>query len=497
MAVMFNSVNELYEFENFRLDVSERTLSRGEVRIPLAEKAFETLYALVKRRNHLVSREELLAEIWPDTIVEENNLAKNISFLRKALGRQKAGNDFIETVRGHGFRFNADVRRSSKPPEENGGAHSPVTALRSKDNEDEGFRAISVDLPEFRDPTMVPGVGPAAIPDDRPVKKESRFWLIGLGLITLFGMIFLVSYSPRDKEASTAPITSIAVLPFVNADADPEMAYLSDGVSESLIDKLSELPQLKVIARNSSFKYRGENLDLQDAADKLGVQAIVTGRVPRRGDDLSIRVELIDARDNNQIWGAEYKRKAADAPSIQLEIAHIVSEKLRLKSLVTPKEQLSRQGTTNSQAFELLLKGRFHQIKGGIANLKKAVEYYQRSIVIDPNYALAHALLSDSYFLLLGVLDPKEFSPKAHAAARKALELDPNLADSHRAIANLHLNDWNWSAAESEYKRAIELNPNLVSARNNYSAYLSIIGRHDEAISEARQHSRTRSSHNP
>ncbi len=287
--------------------------------------------------------------------------------------------------------------------------------------------------------------------------------------------------------APQSPITSIAVLPFENGSNDANLIYLSDGVSESLIDRLSELPQLKVIARSSSFKYRGENIDLQDAAAKLGVQAIITGRVIQRGDNLSIRVEMVDVRDNRQLWSEQYNRRAADALTIQQEIAQIVSEKLRLKLSGMEEQQLAKQNTVNPQAYELLLKGRFLNIKGGTEDVKKAIVYYQQAIAIDPNYALAYAKLSESYRLLYGnsTLDPKEFAPEAKAAAQKAFELDPNLPDAQLELANHYQDAWDWEATEAKYRHAIELNPNFALARNSYSNYLTVIGRYDEAIAEA------------
>ena len=291
------------------------------------------------------------------------------------------------------------------------------------------------------------------------------------------------------RTANTKQIESVAVLPFVNVAADPETEYLSDGISESLIDRLSQLPQLKVIARSSSFKYRGENIDIRDAANKLGVQAIITGRVARRGNNLSIRAELIDAFDDRQLWSEQYNRRAADLLIIQQEIAQTVSEKLRLKLSGAQEQEIAKQNTVNPHAYELLLKGQAYRNKKGTENKMKAAEYYQQATEVDPTYAPAFAALSVSYSDLThnGILDPKEFTPKAEAAARKALELDENLAEAHDALALLKLNGWDWAAAEQEYQRAIELSPNFAKARSGYAFYLSLVGRHDEAIAEFKQ----------
>lgn len=479
---MSSSASQLYVFGDFRLDVSDRSLSRGGQRVPLSEKAFETLCVLVKRADHLVSKNELLSEVWADTIVEENNLAKNVSLLRKALGVQANGEEFIQTVRGHGFRFVANVDVLSDAPGKHrvSSSHNTNHPLRAVENKGE---------PTSR--TQVHSDFVTGRPDliDRDRRTVRLFWLFGLVLFALVGVFFIAWDSLRTETASSSAVASVAVLPFANPGGDPEMEYLSDGLSESLIDRLSELPQIRVVARSSSFKYRGENIDLQDAAAKLGVQAIIAGRVLRRGDDLSVRAELLDAVENKQLWGAEFNRKAADLFSVQQEITRIVSDKFLLRFSAPEGVQNSQKLPVNPQAYELVLKGRFLQIKGGIDNLKTAIDYFEQAISIDGTYALAHAILADSYAGMYGpgILDPKEFKPKAQAAARKALELDPDLAEGHRAMANLYSNDWNWVAAEAEYRRAIEINPNFVSARNNYSAFLSTVGRHEEAIIEARR----------
>jgi len=291
----------------------------------------------------------------------------------------------------------------------------------------------------------------------------------------------------NNSPADAKQIASIAVLPFQNGSNDANLDYLSDGVSESLIDRLAELPQLKVIARSSSFKYRGENIDLQEAANKLGVQAIITGRVVQRGDNLSIRVEMIDMRDNRQLWSEQYNRKVTDALTIQQEIAQTVSEKLRLKLSGAQEQQLAKRNTVNPQAYDLLLKGRFFWNKGAEEDRRKAVEYYNQAITVEPNFALAIAELSNIYAILVSysLLVPKEFAPKAEDLARKALELDENLAEAHLALARLKENAWDWAEAEREYKRALELKPNLAAAHDGYSLYLAIIQRSDEAIAES------------
>jgi serine/threonine protein kinase/Tfp pilus assembly protein PilF len=299
----------------------------------------------------------------------------------------------------------------------------------------------------------------------------------------------LIGYFVISSLADRSPIDSIAVLPFQNGSDDQNLDYLSDGLSESVLDKLAQLPQLKVIARSSSFKYRGENLDLQKIAKELGVRAIVTGRVVRHNDDLTIRVEMIDAGENKQLWGEQYVRKIADAVNVQQDIARTVSEKLRLNLSGQQFDQLSQHQDVKPEAYELVLKGKYYFELGGTVNRKKAADLFEQAVAADPNYAQAYANLSATYRRLAAdsIVDPREYIPKAEATGRKALELDENLPDAHLTMGNIYQYTWRWADAEREYKRGIELSPNLGIAHRAYSLYLSIMGRHDEALAEAQR----------
>jgi serine/threonine-protein kinase len=301
-------------------------------------------------------------------------------------------------------------------------------------------------------------------------------------LVLLAALLYFFNFANRGGAA----IESVAVLPLVNAGGDPEAEYLSDGVSESLINSLAQLPGLKVIARSSSFKYKGKEVDSREVARALGVAAILTGRVTRRGDDLSISVELVDARDNTHIWGEQYNRKESDLPQVQAELSRKIAEALRPRLTAGEQQQLAKGETVNLQAYELLLKARFTWSKGGTENRKTALSYYQQATEVDPTYALAYAEMVFSYIGLItnNELKPKEFMPKAEAAARKALELDEGLAEAHLAVANVKRADWDWTATERELKRALELNPNLVRAHIAYAAYLRIHGRREECVAE-------------
>ena len=289
----------------------------------------------------------------------------------------------------------------------------------------------------------------------------------------------------RSAEAS---INSVAVLPLVNASNDANAEYLSDGISESLINNLSQLPQLKVISRSSSFRYKGKEVDPQEVAKTLGVGAIVTGRVIRRGGELQVSVELMNAQDNTQMWGEQYNRPAADLQAVQVEIARTISEKLRLRLTGAQEQQITKQATRNPQAYQLYLTGLSYGRKGGVENIKKALDYYTQALALDPQFALAYAGTVPAYINLLGSgADPAELMAKARAAANKAVELDDSLAEAHSALAGIKQREWDWSGAESGFKRALELNPSLAGARSNYASYLSLLDRTAEALAENRR----------
>ena len=321
------------------------------------------------------------------------------------------------------------------------------------------------------------------------IKRHKRGALILAMIIAMTAALAYFAYTRYAAGSDQSVITSLAVLPFVNASNDAEKDYLSDGISESLINRLSQLPGVKVIANSSSSRYKGTDTDPKEVARSLGVTSVMTGRVSQRGDDLLISVELIDGRDGTQMWGEQYNRKATDLLAVQAEISSEIAEKLRLRLTKGQQQQVARRETVNPEAYELLLKGRFYRAKGGTQDRRQAAEYFNQAIAVDPNYALAYAELSNSYRSLIGssIYDPKEYLPKAEAAAQKALELDESLADAHYAMANLKTYAWQWAAAEAQYKRAIELNPNLALAHRWYASYLRLMGRHEQAIVEIKR----------
>ena len=310
--------------------------------------------------------------------------------------------------------------------------------------------------------------------------------LVVIALAAVGGYFMLSPSSPRSQT-----INSVAVLPFVNGSNDANLDYLSDGLSERLIDGLSQLPQLKVISRSSSFKYRGNDVDLKQIANTLGVQAIIVGRVVQRGNTLTVRAELVDCRESTpqQFWSDQYVRPAADLQAVQENIVQTVTENLRLKLTGTQEERLTKHATQNPQAYQLYLNGLFFQRKGGKENVRKALDFYNQAIALDPNFALAYTQTAGVYnsFGGSGEMNPKEAIPKAKAAAQKALEIDETLAEAHSVLAVVKRFEWDWAGTETELRRAIELNPNLAAAHSNYAIYLSNMERHAESLAEIKR----------
>jgi serine/threonine-protein kinase len=309
-------------------------------------------------------------------------------------------------------------------------------------------------------------------------------------LVVLIGLASLgvLAYSRYFAGSDQTSIDSLAVLPFVNDTGDAEMEYLSDGLSESLINNLSQVPRLKVIARSSAFRYKGKDTNLEDIGRALGVKSILTGRVVRHGENLQISVELMDVRDKTQVWGAQYNRSGKDLMAVQQEIAREISRNLRLKLSNAEQSRVGNLHTSNAEAYELYLKGRFYWNKRTGAALKQSVDYFNQAIEKDPSYALAYVGLADAYIVIpfFSVGSSQDSYPKAKAAATRALEIDESLAEAHTAMAAV-LMDYDWNLAESnrEFERAIELNPNYANAHHWYARENLIIMRQfDKALAE-------------
>ena len=323
--------------------------------------------------------------------------------------------------------------------------------------------------------------------DTAKLRWSRRTMLIG-AMAFVFGVAAIAVAAFYLGSSGRAPINSLAVLPFSNTSGDPNAEYLSDGITEGVIDKLSGLPNLKVISRTSAFRYKRRDIEPQKVAKELGVEALVMGRVVQRGDDLSVSVELVNAREDKQLWGEQYTRKLVDIASVQQEIATAISGNLRLRLTSEDKTRLAKSPATNPEAYQLYMKGRYVANQSTADGLNKSIEYFQQAIGKDPGYAMAYVGLADSYNTLGGGLNyvsPRETIPKAKAAAMKALELDNTVGEAHAALGFAEwFYDWDWPTAEREFKAAIELNPNGALSHFRYAECLLTRTQFGEAISE-------------
>ncbi len=308
---------------------------------------------------------------------------------------------------------------------------------------------------------------------------------IAAGVLLLAIVIYALARGFLDEGA---PIGSVAVLPFVNATGDPSAEYLSDGLADSITDSLSQLPQLQVVARSRAFHYRGANIDPLAAAKELRVRGVVTGRVYLRGDTLVVRASLTDVRKGTQIWGEQYDRRLSDVLAVQNEMAQEISNKLRSRLSGEEVRLLQKRSSTNSEAFQLYLKGRYYRHKYSEEAIHKAVGYFNQALERDPTYALAYAGLADAYYGLSNLYaPPREAMPRAREAAQRALALDDTLAQAHTSLALVQVwYDWDFAAGEREFRRAISLNPNDAEAHRLYGNYLIASGQLNRALTEMR-----------
>ncbi len=292
-------------------------------------------------------------------------------------------------------------------------------------------------------------------------------------------------YAPKPPRRRRGAVPSLAVLPLANAGADPDTEYLSDGITEGILDALAQLPGLRVMARSTVFRYKGQDADAREVGRALKVRAVLTGQLLPRGDRLVVRVELVDVKDGSRLWGGQYDRARADVPGVERAIAGEVAEKLRLRLSGEQERRLARRGTENAEAYHLYLQGRHHWNKRSAEGLRKSIKLFERAIDLDPTYALAYSGVADAYLNLggWGHLPFREAYGRARAAATQALAIDEGLAEAHVSLAMVRKeHDWDWAGAGREYERALELSPNYAIAHQWYGEYLAALGRHTEAV---------------
>ncbi|HEY3038346.1 MAG TPA: winged helix-turn-helix domain-containing protein [Pyrinomonadaceae bacterium] len=484
---MAEQTADFYEFGRFRLKSDERVLLREHELVPLTPKAFDILLALLENDGRIVPKDDLMKKVWPHTFVEEGNLTQNVSLLRKALGESANGPQFIETVPRRGYRFVAPVNRIMVNGEENLIESlvddQPAGATRHDARFEHSAGALLAPARHSRSQ-----VNSASFPGEnlnlaRWDFLSQRVPAVALTLAALLATVVGIAYLGRNKAgASPTAIQSIAVLPFVDDSPDGDAEFLDDEIAESLVNSLTKLPKLRVVPRSVMVNYRGSNVDPRKVGQELNVRAVVTGRVHRHGDNITIQADLIDLESVSQIWGQHYDRRLADILLVQEEISRDIFENLRLKLNVEEQKQL--------EAYRLYLKGRNSWNKRTPEGLQQGIDYFQQAINTDPNYAAAYAGLADCYNMqvIYGVHQPKDGFPKAKEAAIKALEMDETLSEAHTSLAFIKFRwDRDRVEAEREFQLAIKHKSTYAPAHQWYSSYLVALERFDEAIAEAKR----------
>src|SRR5882672_7407219 len=448
-------LKHLYGFGSYRLDAMERVLLRDGQPITLPPKDLETLLVLVERAGHIVEKEELLEKVWPGVFVEEGNLARHIFNLRQVLGDSPDGRKYIETIPKRGYRFVAAVQED---PE----ATAPYSTVQDS---------------EQAQTTVHFGQ-----------KRSLWLWPITLSVLAAAGVLIERHFwPPRNAPPQRA---MLAVLPFVNLSGDAHEDYFADGLTEEMIAQLGQLQpaQLGVIARTSTVRYKDTKETAAQIARELGVGYLLEGSVRRGGDRVRVTAQLIQAAEQTHLWAETYERPLTDVLSIQREIAEKITHSLSIQ-LLPAATSVSASSHVNLESYDKYLLGLHELGQGTRESENKAIQYFQEGIAKDPKDARLYAALAEAYDAVTTYYSsPAEVMPRAKEAALRAVELDPNLGSAHVRLGYVRLFfDWDWPAAEREYRRALEINPSLPEAQLGYANYLATLGHFDEAVSRVQQ----------
>jgi DNA-binding winged helix-turn-helix (wHTH) protein/TolB-like protein len=487
-----NQQNETnYQFGAFELDPVRRVLLREGKAIALKPKVFETLLVLVRNSGRVMDKDELMQRVWPNTVVEEVNLAHNISVLRKTLGQKSDENRFIITVPGRGYGFVAEVTETRR----NGPVSAPVvseyelTRSRVIVEEETDVTPASVTYPDNADTRLLPANKPGGALARALERKGFVFVAAMVAIAMVIALGLLLSNSRRPQLQPIAQIKSIAVLPFKPLVSEGRDESLEMGMADTLIARLSNIRDINVRPISAVRKYAGIDQDAIAAGSEQRVDAVLDGQIQKSGEKIRVTVRLVRVLDGASIWASQFDEKITDIFRVQDSISERVAGVLALKLTGEEKKRLSESYTDNTESYQLYLLGRYHVNRLTDDGFLKSVAYFQQAIEKDPNFALAHAGLAGAYNALGGfnVLPPKEVYPKARSAALTALNLDHQLGQAHTELAMVNLTfDWDWAGAEKEFKRAIEINPGDSDAHYFYSYYLAFMGQFDSAISEIR-----------
>jgi len=453
--------SDVIRFGSFEVDVRSGELRKRGHKLKLPHQSFQILAMLLEQPGEVVIREEIQKRLWPsDTVVEfEHSINAAIRRLRSALGDSAEKPHFVETLAKRGYRF---IGTLSQPTfDEPQGKAAEPKMLRQAERRKTGAPRRLAD--RFR-PSVMAGLILVVV-----LAAAGTYWLA------------------RPEHRGDKAIHSLAILPFTNASGDPDAEYLSDGVTEHLINRLSRLKPLRLAARSVAFRYKGKQTTPQSAGSELEVEAVITGRILLSGQSMNIQVELVRVDDGSQLWGEQYQCELADLIQIQEDITGEIAKRLRLRLTGEEQRELTKRYTENSEAYQLYSKGAYFWNRRTEQDNQRAINYFRQAVEKDPNYARAYAMLSHCYVLpaVFEHENRKQMFSQARMAADKALRIDDTLAEAHAALAQIEFYDeWNWVGTEREIRRAIQLNPNYPTAHQRYSLYLMALGRTEESLAE-------------
>ena len=459
----------IYEFGDFRLDAAKRLLLKGgDEPVPLMPKAFDTLLYLVRHSGRVIEKDELMREIWTDTIVEENNLNQNISILRRVFGEKRGEHRFIATIPGKGYKFVAEVTAVA-----NG-------SIRSFDIETGAEKSSRDRIPKNKGRIAGANI-------------TNRLDLLALTVLGVLALSSIGFYLWRENSKSTSADTSIktvAVLPFKPLVAENRDEVLEMGMADTLIAQLGNNQKIIVLPLSSVRKYGNLEQNAMEAGKELGADSVLDGSIQRWGDKIRVNVRLIKVADGTSVWTGTFDEKFPDIFVVQDSISKRVVSALAIQLSGDEQTLLKKRQTNNAEAYEFYLRGRYHVFKITRPEILKAIGYFQKAIDADPNYALAYAGMADAYRTqaIAAFAPSNEVCPQAKALALRTLEIDDSLAEAHIVLGWVgFLFDWDWENAERELKKAIELAPNDSEAHRAYAHFLSNSGRHEEAVAEGKR----------
>jgi DNA-binding winged helix-turn-helix (wHTH) protein/TolB-like protein/Tfp pilus assembly protein PilF len=460
----------IYKFGEFRVCAGSRRLLRADGEpVPLTPKVFDTLLFLVEHAGRIIDKDELMREIWTDTIVEENNLNKNISVLRRVLGEKQGENRFIATIPGRGYKFVAAVHVSASPD-------LPGTQISKFIT---GSQNESWDDGEPKNKNQKAEIGQAQNPNAN--NRNRKLYVIG-ALISLIAAISAAYFWRQTPPKPSVKI--VAVLPFKPLAAENRDEALEIGMADTLIARLSNNREIVIRPLASVRRYGDLEQDPVAAGRELGVETVLDGSLQRVGDKIRVNARLVQTSDGASLWSETFDEKLTDIFALQDRIANKIAEALKTRLGTAPTEKRS---TESVDAYRFYLQGRYHALKSTPPEIRQGIEFYRQAIYADPNYALAYAGMAQAFAALPITSDvpPDEAFPQAKAAALRALEIDVDLAEARIILGTIEFwYEWRWSEAETELKRAIEISPNNPDAHRFYAVLLTAAGRGDESLAE-------------